>query len=182
MANEAITPDWGKIELDYRAGIKVLRQIASEHGITEGAIRKRAKAEDWERDLGAKIQAKSDAIVQKETVRNLVRKEYSAYHENDLVTANAEITAAVRLEHRKDVQKLRLIAKKFAEELEVNETDVSLPAKITSLKNLSDTTKTLIALEREAFGITATTGLDDDSANPARGTVFKIVRAGNVSG
>ncbi len=181
MATEAIAPDWGKIELDYRAGIKVLRQIASEHGITEGAIRKRAKAEDWERDLGAKIQAKSDAIVQKETVRNLVRKEYSAYHENDLVTANAEITAGVRLEHRKDVQNLRRIAKKFSEELEADETDVPLPAKITSLKNLSDTTKTLIALEREAFGITAATASDDDSVNPARSVVFKIVRPDNAA-
>ena len=44
-------PDWERIELDYRAGIKSLRQIADEGGITEGAIRKRAKRDAWERDL-----------------------------------------------------------------------------------------------------------------------------------
>ena len=43
--------DWERIELDYRAGIKTLRQIAGENGITEGAIRKRAKRDDWDRDL-----------------------------------------------------------------------------------------------------------------------------------
>ena len=35
--------DWEKIELDYRAGIKTLRQIADENGVTHGAVNKRAK-------------------------------------------------------------------------------------------------------------------------------------------
>ena len=43
--------DWERIELDYRAGIKTLRQIADENGITHGAINKRAKRDGWERDL-----------------------------------------------------------------------------------------------------------------------------------
>ncbi len=52
---EASTPakpvaDWERIALDYRAGIKTLRQIAEEHGITHGAINKRAKRDGWERD------------------------------------------------------------------------------------------------------------------------------------
>ena len=35
--------DWGKIELDYRGGIKPLRQIVGEHDIAESDIRCRAK-------------------------------------------------------------------------------------------------------------------------------------------
>ncbi len=35
------SPDWEAIELDYRAGIKTLRQIAGEHGITHDAVNKR---------------------------------------------------------------------------------------------------------------------------------------------
>ncbi|MNK86991.1 hypothetical protein D3C87_1069170 [compost metagenome] len=54
--------DWPVIEADYRAGIKSLRQIASQQGVSEGAIRKRAKKEDWQRDLAAKIQAKAEAL------------------------------------------------------------------------------------------------------------------------
>ena len=47
-------PDWEKIEADYRAGIKTLRQIAGEHGVTHGAINKRAKRDGWSRaDLAA---------------------------------------------------------------------------------------------------------------------------------
>jgi len=42
-------PQWECIELNYRAGIKSLRQIAGEQGISEGAIRKRAKRDDWSR-------------------------------------------------------------------------------------------------------------------------------------
>ena len=37
-------PDWEAIETAYRAGVMSLREIASLHGISEGAIRKRAKA------------------------------------------------------------------------------------------------------------------------------------------
>lgn len=40
------SPDWERIELDYRAGIKTLRQTAGEHGITHGAVNKRAKANE----------------------------------------------------------------------------------------------------------------------------------------
>lgn len=35
--------DLEKIELDYRACIKTLRQIADENGVTHGAVNKRAK-------------------------------------------------------------------------------------------------------------------------------------------
>ena len=68
-------PDWECIELDYRAGIKTLRQIAGEHGISEGAIRKRAKRDDWARDLSERIQDKAEQLVRKDAVRSLVRTE-----------------------------------------------------------------------------------------------------------
>ena len=42
-------PDWERIEFDYRVGLKTLRQIAGENGISHGAINKRAKRDGWER-------------------------------------------------------------------------------------------------------------------------------------
>ena len=39
--------DWEKIELDYRSGVKSLREIASEQGVSDTAIRKRAKRDNW---------------------------------------------------------------------------------------------------------------------------------------
>ncbi len=49
-AKPKTSPDWERIELDYRAGIKSLRQIGEEHAISEGAVRKRAKRDEWERE------------------------------------------------------------------------------------------------------------------------------------
>ena len=56
---------WERIEPDYRAGIKSLRQIAAEQGISEGATRKRAKRDDWSRDLLERIQDKAEQLVRK---------------------------------------------------------------------------------------------------------------------
>lgn len=39
--------DWAAVERDYRAGVLSNRAIAANHGITEAAIRKKAKAEGW---------------------------------------------------------------------------------------------------------------------------------------
>lgn len=62
-ANAKPAPDWEKIELDYRAGIKTLREIAADHGISHQAINKRAKRDGWSRDLSAKIRAKAEPVV-----------------------------------------------------------------------------------------------------------------------
>jgi len=67
--------DWERIEADYRAGLLSVREIAAEHGITHGAINKRAKRDSWTRDLGAKIKAKADALVSKEQVSKEVSTE-----------------------------------------------------------------------------------------------------------
>ncbi|VXD05841.1 conserved hypothetical protein [Enterobacterales bacterium 8AC] len=42
-------PDWEAIESAYRAGVLSLREIGTEYGVTEGAIRKRAKKYGWVR-------------------------------------------------------------------------------------------------------------------------------------
>lgn len=45
-----IKADWIAIEGEFRAGTRSLPDIASDHGITEGAIRKHAKVKGWLRD------------------------------------------------------------------------------------------------------------------------------------
>ena len=46
------TPDWEAIESAYRAGVLSLRDIGEQYGVTEGAIRKRAKKCGWVRKAG----------------------------------------------------------------------------------------------------------------------------------
>lgn len=127
--------DWERIELDYRAGVKSLREIASEHGITEGAIRKRAKkpGEEWERDLAGKIQAKAEELVRRDAVRSEVRANQAA-SEKAVVDANAQAIADIRLAHRHDIRRARTLTNALLSELE-QQTD---PDTLVMLKELGD--------------------------------------------
>lgn len=94
--------DWSRIELDYRAGIKTLRQIADENGVSHVAIQKRAKTNEWSRDLQAKIKAKAEEKVTKALVTKEVTKE-KLVTERQVVEANADIVAKADLLNRADV-------------------------------------------------------------------------------
>ena len=205
MAEKEI--NWEKIELDYRVGVKSIRQIAAENEIAESGIRRRAKQYEWVRDLSEKIKAKADDIVRKESVRSSVRTK-TTISEKDKIDASANEVASVRLAHRKDIQRSRKIAMSLFDELEmmvgqenvkllemlgelmwspddkgndkVNDLYmkiISMPGRVKSMKDLSDTLKTLIALERQAFG------LDDENNKPvdALTALLERVSTGNSS-
>lgn len=48
-------PDWEAIETAYRAGVMSLRELGALHGVTEGAIRKKAKKFEWVRKGGTQV-------------------------------------------------------------------------------------------------------------------------------
>ena len=103
--------DWERIGAEYRAGKLSLREIGRQHGCSEGAIRKRAKAEGWERDLQARV----DEAVRNKLVRAEVR--ISAATEKEVVDAAAAASVHVVLSHRKDIAKLRELEERFIDEL-----------------------------------------------------------------
>ncbi|MEJ4044570.1 hypothetical protein [Erwinia sp. SLM-02] len=175
------SPDWEAIESAYRAGLMSLREIAAQHGISEGAIRKRAKRDDWSRDLSAKIKERADDLVRKQEVRKQVRTE-SALSERVLIEATAEVIATVRMEHRGDIRRAREITNALFDELgaecadvgalrklgglmyepddngrdrlnEIYQSIISMPERVKSVKALSDALKNLISLERQAYDI-----------------------------
>lgn len=185
------SPDWEAIESAYRAGLLSIREIASQHGITHGAINKRAKRDGWERDLNAKIKAKADALVSKREVSRVVSTE-AATNERILIEANAEVIANVRMEHRGDIRRARELTNLLFDELsaecadvaaleqlgelmfspddkgrdrmnEIYQKVISMPSRVKSLKDLSDSLKNLIGLERQAYGITDVEKLPDES-------------------
>ncbi len=174
-------PDWEAIESAYRAGLMSIREIASQHGITHGAINKRAKRDGWERNLKAKIKAKADALVSKREVSTQVSTE-KALSERILIEANAEVIANVRMEHRGDIRRAREITNALFDELgaecadieslrklgelmlqtdengrdrlnEVYQSIIALPERVKAVKALSDAMKNLIGLERQAYDI-----------------------------
>lgn len=201
------TPDWERIELDYRAGIKTLRQIAGEHGISHVAVNKRAKKDGWERDLAAKIQAKADALVTKSLVTTPVTKERQMA-EKAVVDANAQAVADVRLAHRADIHRARRITNALLQELEQqtepqvlallkqlgemlrNEDErgidrrndlyqavISLPERSKTMKTLAESLRVLVDMERTAFGM----GKDSGQAADALGALLHTICTGNSS-
>lgn len=170
-------PDWESIEAAYRSGLMSVREIASQHGITHGAINKRSKRDGWERDLKAKIKAKAEALVSKRQVST-----ERALSERILIEANAEVIANVRMEHRGDIRRARSIANALFDELgaecadiaaleklgelmadpddnrrdklnEIYHAVISLPERVKSVKALSEAMKNLIGMERQAYNI-----------------------------
>lgn len=209
-ASRKPAPDWERIELDYRAGVRSLREIAAEHGISEGAIRKRAKRFGWERDLSAKIQAKADDLVRKEAVRTEVRADSTT--EREIVDANAQAIMQVRLAHRRDIQRTRTVVMTMMAELEAsctaetvemlvslgemmrNEDEhgrdklndlyqaiVSLPGRAKTMKDLAASLATLIDKEREAYSIGAKVAADGGDAPVAGKTLTDAERAVRLS-
>jgi hypothetical protein len=51
MAARKTAAEWARIQTEYLAGEASIREIADRHEISEAAIRKRAKAEGWERPV-----------------------------------------------------------------------------------------------------------------------------------
>lgn len=181
MASSKPSVDWERVEADYCAGIKSLREIAAEHGITEGTIRARAKKKDWPRNVAAKVAAKAEKILRNDALRSELRSE-KAISERELVEASAQAIVSVKLSHRKSISRQRELVERLLQELEAQTGDTDLfdqlgelmhapddkgmdklndlyrkviatPQRIDSLKKLAETLKHLIYLEREAFDI-----------------------------
>jgi hypothetical protein len=113
--------DWERIEIAYRAGVLTLREIAAQvGGVTEGAIRKRAKRDGWTRDLKAKIDAKADELVRKATVRRTGTQESSVppATEREVVEGVAAQQAGVRIKHQKLAARAHVLTETLIEELE----------------------------------------------------------------
>jgi hypothetical protein len=176
-----VDADWEAIETLYRCGVLSIREIAKTHGLSEGAVRKRAKRDGWDRDLTAKVNAK----VRSELVRSEVRSQDAASERTMVEAAATQIITLVR-EHRVEIGRNRAMITTLIGQLEgavehrglleqiIDEVEdghtgasakrhealmraVALPVHASVLKSLADTLKTVIGLEREAFNVSAAT-------------------------
>jgi hypothetical protein len=148
--------DWELIEKEYRAGIRSLRDIASQFEITEGTIRSRAKKEDWIRDLSAKIKTKTNDILRKTELRKELRKE----SEKEIIELVAQSQADVLLNERADIKRLSGLCEKFEGELDTYVDDLDKKARI--MKSLTDTRKIIIELRRRNYNINDNSNGDAD--------------------
>lgn len=192
---------WDLVEVDYRAGILSLRAIGAKYGVSDAGILKRAKKENWVRDLGAKIREKAAAKVSAAAVSKPVSIQTAAY-ERELVEANATLQSDIILAHRQDIQRSRRLTMRLLDELEaqtdnldlveqlrelvyapddkgVDKRDelirkvISLSSRSSTMKTLADSLKVLVGLEREAFGVDS----DENKGGSAVDDVIKKVKA-----
>ncbi|MFT8245208.1 terminase [Roseomonas sp. BN140053] len=159
MTDRAET-DWEAVEAEYRAGQRAIRQIARRHGLSDTAIRKRAKAGGWVRDTAnlpveaeqEHIPARAAVAFQPPAPRSAVSLDGGGdealalgadlalrlLSELDLATScQDEIEDAINDETRndKDGQRRALMMKA-----------VSLPARVMTLKTLAQ----VVAVLRDA--------------------------------
>ena len=171
-------PDWEAIERAYRAGALSIRTIADRNGISDTAIRKKAKASGWVRDLSEQVRKE----VRNKLVRGEVRDGQCANPERDaeIVEEAAEEGATVVRSHRRDIRKASNLANLLMDDLlttiqqresiedaieEETRNDsngmrranmlgaVSLPSNAKTLFQLSSAMKNLQVLERQAFNL-----------------------------
>jgi hypothetical protein len=164
MARERKQIDWERVEIEYRAGKLSLREIAKASGCSEGAIRKRAKTDGWERDLSKRIEEE----VRNKLVRSEVRKA-ERVPEKEIIEAVATRSANIVLAERKDLEELRALENKLMAELDGTPTklfiaqyqggivekvvELTVTEKAATLSSLAGVRAKRIELERKVWGV-----------------------------
>lgn len=180
--------DWEEVERLYRADLRTFAQLASDFGVADSTVRRRAKKHGWKRDLKNRIKERANAIVQERAVQSLASNQVSS--DDMTIEENAQITANVRLAHRQDIGTARKLSMTLlddlqaqigadnrarledlfiaalqaevvdASQLEAYERVTSLANHVRIMKELADTMTKLVTLERQAYG------LDDVDSSP----------------
>lgn len=147
--------DWAAIEEEYRAGQKTIRAIAEQHGLSDTAIRKRAKQDGWMRDLSDKVRRE----VRTKLVREQVRTDAT---DEEIIEAAAGTGAGIIQQHRSRIAKASGLADKMLTELESATGDVDISKRATTLRTLADTIERVVKLERQAYSLDEQGGPDPD--------------------
>lgn len=176
------TTDWESIERGYRAGVLSIREIGKAHDVSDTAIRKKAKALGWQRDLTAKVAER----VRSDLVRSEVRTANPQTEREIVAEAAAAVVQVVRSHRGRIKQGSALVElltgqlldaagrrdeleEQIEEECKDDEDGrrrasmlraVSLGAHASIACNLANATKTWVGLERQAFGLDDKGGSD----------------------
>ena len=196
--------DWEAVEKAYRAGVRSLKDIGKEFGVSDAGIIKRAKRDGWTRDLSAKIQAKADALVSEREVSAEV-SERTKKAEREVIEANATMLADRVIHQRTDISRARATVQRlwamvdaeldhpgdFAKVGELLRCEdefgqdklndlyraaIALPQQVKNAKLLADALKVLIELERKVLKLDSLA--ESDEAKRAGEEAGRAVAAG----
>lgn len=183
--------DWEAVEREYRAGQLSVVEIGRQHDISHTAINKRAKRDGWKRNLADRVRKAVSARLVSETV--------SPETENQIVELAAARGVQVVREHQASIGRgQKLVGALFGELEEATDSReeieevieietagdkdkkrrammlraVALPSRSAIIGNLAGALKTLVGLERQAFGLADDAG---DGAPPVPVAPYEIV-------
>jgi hypothetical protein len=169
------------LELDYRAGIKSLRVLGAQYGLSGARVAQIAEEEGWTRDLNARIRAAAEEKLNSKLLDVKLDAD-KVEREEQVVEANANQQVNVVVSHRERIKKLTSIADQLTQELddqiknrveleslgefmhapddkgrdklnEIYHKVIGFSGRVGSIKTLVETSKTLIGLERQAYGL-----------------------------
>lgn len=199
--------EWDLIERDWRAGVKTQAQMSTQYGVSRAAMNKHFKKRGITRDLDGKVRAAAATLVAQRAVLPAGAVELgSAISDRDIIEANAEMQSKIILQHRTDIQRTRALSMRLLDELEGQSDNLdlieqladvlrdpeekgiqrrlemlerltSLSSRAGTMKSLADTLRTLVAMERQAFGLDDKK--DDDGEDTGIEDVINRVRAKN---
>lgn len=191
--------NWDAVERDYRAGQMSNRELARVHGVSEAAVRKRAKRDGWEKDLSVLVEQSADAkLLRREAALVLGAKMAEQAGEKQLIEAVAERRADLIDSHRRDAHAARALVrsllvelgtmtteaqKKRAAAVKAEDAEESEKQKASVLKNLGDratiaqklsaSIATLVSVERESI-----LGKKPEEDNPEKASPFRMFFGG----
>jgi hypothetical protein len=176
---DRIEPDW-RAGIKSPEQLAAEYEKATGDKVSRVAITKHFKKAGIARDLGAKIRAKADAKVSAAMVAAKVSPE-TKITEQITVEVEAEVQSRIRLAHRADITRMRALVLRLLTECEYEAADpsvflqlgeilrskddgpdrlneaylkaISLPQRIKGVKELAESMRILVAMEREAYGI-----------------------------
>jgi len=136
--------DWEAVEREYRAGQLSVREIAGRNGISEGAIRKKAKQNGWQRDLSGQVRQR----VRTESVRSEVRSTHTEDDE-EVVEKFAQRGAEIENMQRGQVSQLLSVGETLLQE--VQNSDLELNKRTSCFRDLSQAAARLIPMQRQMY-------------------------------
>jgi len=147
---------WQALRVEYRTGLFSNRQLADKYAITEAALRKKAKLEDWGKDLSQQVQAEINSRLQKyapsdRSTHPVQMRTLDSY----IVDKAAKTGVEIITRHRKTIDRAQRITAKLLDRVEqaVESEEVDLTKQVMMLKELSNAAKNWTALERQAFNL-----------------------------
>jgi len=146
--------DWQALRAEYRTGLFSNCQLAEKYGISETALRKRAKKEDWGKDLSQQVQAEINSRLQKFEPQNTkFEPAQTRTLDSEIVEAAANSGVAVIQRHRRIIDKGQSLVASLLARIENDDGEFPDDKRVAMVKELSNAAKNWIDLERRAWNL-----------------------------